>query len=73
MECVQEMCASHPPDNLYRLTTTDQIVTLASYSEDGTVRVDVDEEHNPGILMERQVFGIDINDLVLWEGDPITH
>ena len=35
---IQDLCRKYPPDKLYRLKTTGQKVTLASYSEDGTVR-----------------------------------
>jgi hypothetical protein len=61
---VQEVIKKYPPNLLYRLTTTDQIVTIYSYSEDGTVTVDVDHDLNPDKPAGVTVFGIDPDDLV---------
>ncbi len=55
--CVQELCRKYPPDRLYKMKTTGQRVTLVSYAEDGTVRVNVSAEHN-AVMFERQVFGV---------------
>lgn len=46
------------PWTLYRMTDTDQRVTLVSASEDGTVKVFVSSEYN-FTMFERNVFGID--------------
>lgn len=62
-ECVQKMCRSHPPDEMYKMKSTGQIVTLYSYSEDGTVTVDIDNEITLQLMVPRRVFGIDIKDL----------
>lgn len=59
---VQAMCKSHPPDRLYQMASTGHKVTLYSYSENGTVTVDVTGQYN-ALLLERRVFGVDINDL----------
>lgn len=68
-----EFVASRPPMvrailerlpffELYRLKSTGHRVTLYSVSEDGTVTVDILAKFNK-ILFERQVFGIDPDDL----------
>lgn len=67
-KCIQEMAEKYPPNRLYRLTKTGQRVTLASYSEDGTVRIHVLPEFNKerfeGLTdMCREVFGVNPNDL----------
>jgi hypothetical protein len=59
---IKAMTDRWPPNLLYRLKTTDQRVTLYSYSEGGTVTVDVTGDFNLHI-MDVQVFGIDPNDL----------
>jgi hypothetical protein len=61
-ECVQELCRLLPPDRLYKMKSTGQRVTLHSYSEDGTVTVDVTADYN-FLTFERQVFGISADDL----------
>lgn len=62
-EIVRAIAEKLPPNRLYRLTTTDQRVTMVSYSEDGTVTVDVSSQFN-AFTLHRQVFGIDPNTLV---------
>jgi len=57
-EPVKSLCKKFPPDKLYLMTDTGQIVTLHSYSEDGTVTVDVSQQWND-MSIGRQVFGID--------------
>lgn len=59
---VQSLCNRLPPDRLYRMKSTGHRVTLYSYSEDGTVTVDVTGEYN-AVVMERRVFGISPDDL----------
>ena len=59
---IKEMAATWPPNKLYRLKTTQQRCTLYSYSEDGTVTVNITGDHNL-IPFSRQVFGINPNDL----------
>jgi hypothetical protein len=61
--CVRNMCEKLPANRLYLLKTTGQKVTIYSYSENETVTVDVMEEYNPGVLLERRVFGINPDDL----------
>lgn len=61
---VQKVIKKYPPDTLYRLKTTDQIVTIYSYSEDGTVTVDITHDLNPHKPAGLTVFGIDPADLV---------
>lgn len=61
-ECIQTMCRKLPPDRLYKMKSTGHRVTLHSYSEDGTVTVDITGQYNC-IVMDRQVFGIDADDL----------
>lgn len=59
---VKAVCEKLPPDRLYRMKSTGSRVTLYSYSEDGTVTVDITGQYNAH-MMDRQVFGIDPNDL----------
>ncbi len=59
---VREICRRLPPDRLYRMKSTGQRVTLYSYSEEGSVTVNITGEYN-AIVFDRQVFGIDPNDL----------
>lgn len=61
-EVIQEMMASHPPDRLYLLKTSNHRVTIYSYSEDKTVTVSVTGDYNK-IVFPRNVFGISIGDL----------
>lgn len=51
-----------PPWNLYRMKSTQHRVTLYSYSEDGTVTVNVLGKYN-FVTFERRVFGIPADDL----------
>ena len=66
-EIVQDLCRRFPPDRLYRLKSSGHLVTIHSYSEDGTMTVNVSREFN-AVIMDRQVFGISSNDLT--ECDP---
>lgn len=59
---VQEMCRKLPPDRLYRMNSTGHKVTLHSYSEDGTVTVDVSPDFNQ-VCFGRRVFGVAVDDL----------
>lgn len=59
---VQDLCKRLPPDRLYLLKTSNRRVTLYSYSEDGTVTVNVTGEYNM-VTFSRQVFGINPDDL----------
>ena len=61
-EGIQKLCRQLPPDRLYRMKTIGQRVTIYSYSEDGTVTVDVSGEYNFA-LFERRVFGVNPDDL----------
>ena len=54
---VQELCRRYPPDRLYSMKPHGQRVTLVSYSEKGTVTVDVSAQWN-FVTFERQVFGV---------------
>ena len=56
-EIVQDLCRRFPPYNLYRLKSSGHRVTLYSYSEDGTLTVNVSGEYN-AVMFDRQVFGI---------------
>jgi len=62
---VRDMIRKLPMDRLYRLKSSGHRVTLYSYSEDGTVTVNVLSVWNPEtpLLSERRVFGIDPKDL----------
>jgi hypothetical protein len=50
------------------MKATGRIVTLVSYDEDNngdcnTVTVDVSRDDNPSLLFERQVFGVEFDEL----------
>lgn len=61
---IKTLADRFPPWGLYRMVSTGRKVRLYSYSEDGTLTVHVLRAHNPGILFERRVFGIEPDDLV---------
>lgn len=60
---IQKMVASHPPNRLYLLKSSNHRVTIYSYCENGTVTVNVTGEYNR-VLFGRRVFGISLDDLV---------
>jgi len=62
-EIIQDLCKRFPPYNLYRLKNSGHRVTLYSYSEDGTMTVNVSGEYN-AVMFDRQVFGIKPDNLV---------
>ena len=62
-ECIQKMCASHPPNTLYKIKATGHIVFIMSYFENNTIKVQVSNEYNPNIAFERDVFGLSLKDL----------
>jgi hypothetical protein len=67
-EKVRARVDAYPPMKRYRMKATGRIVTLVSYNEDkngecNTVTVDISREDNPGILVEREVFGVKFDDL----------
>jgi len=59
---VQELCRKFPPNRLYKLRSTGHRCMVYSYSEDGTMTVNVTGEHNV-VLFSRAVFGIKPEDL----------
>ena len=59
---IRELCERFPPFNLYRLKGTGQRVTVHSYSENGTLTVNITGEYNI-VIFDRQVFGIQPDDL----------
>lgn len=59
---IQAMCEKLWPNRLYRLKTTNQRVTLYSYSENGTVTVNITGEYNLTDF-DTHVFGINPEDL----------
>lgn len=61
-ECVRVLCERLPPDRLYLLKSSGHRVTLHSYSENGTVTVNVTGDYNI-VTFDRQVFGIKPEDL----------
>ena len=62
-EVIQKMCKSHPPDRLYKLTTTDHRCNIYSYDENGTMTVQVTGQYNV-VAFARSVFGIKPEELV---------
>ncbi len=61
-DSVRKVAERLNPWTLYKLKSTGQRVTVYSFSEDGTVTVNVTGEFNL-ITFDRQVFGISPNDL----------
>ena len=59
----QDVAKRIRPDTLYRLGETGQRVYPLSYAEDGTITVAVDSRFNFITSFERQVFGINPDDL----------
>jgi hypothetical protein len=59
---IQDLCKRLPPYNLYLLKTSDHKVTIYSYSENGTLTVNVTGKYN-AMIFDRQVFGIKPDDL----------
>lgn len=59
---IRDLAERFPPNVLFRLKSTNQRCTIASYSEDGTMRVNITGEYNR-VLFGRTVFGIDPTDL----------
>jgi hypothetical protein len=71
-EKVRERVDAYPPTKKYRMKATGRIVTLVSYDEDkngdcNTVTVEVSQDNNPSLLYERQVFGVEFDEL-----EPVT-
>jgi len=60
---IRDLATRFPPNLLYRLRETGSRVTLHSYSEDGTMTVTVGKEFNEFLWFERNVFGIEPEDL----------
>lgn len=61
-EVVQALCRKLPPDRLYLLKTSGHRVLMHSYSESGTVTVNVTGEYNL-VTFARSVFGVNPDDL----------
>jgi hypothetical protein len=59
---VRAVAERFEPWSLYRMKSTGQRVTIYSFSENGTVTVEITGQYNV-ILFDRQVFGIDPADL----------
>ena len=59
---IQKMCERLAPNRLYRLNSSGHRVTVYSFSEDGTVTVDVSGKYN-ALFCDRRVFGIKPEDL----------
>lgn len=59
---VRRLCQVFPPDRLYRMKSTGHRVVICSYSENGTVMVDVLAAYNR-LTFERTVFGVKPEDL----------
>lgn len=59
---VRVLCERLPPNKLYKMKSTGHRVIIHSYAENGTVMVDILGKYN-ALTFERQVFGIDAQDL----------
>jgi hypothetical protein len=67
-EKVRTRVDAYPPTKKYRMKATGRIVTLVSYDEDkkgncNTVTVEVSRDENPELLFEREVFGVEFDEL----------
>jgi hypothetical protein len=67
-EKVRARVDAYPPTKKYRMKATGRIVTLVSYDEDKngdchTATVEVSRDDNPGLRFERQVFGVEFDEL----------
>jgi hypothetical protein len=67
-EKVRARVDAYPPTKKYRMKATGRIVTLVSYDEDkkgncNTVTVEVSRDENPELLFEREVFGVEFDEL----------
>jgi hypothetical protein len=60
---VRALAERFPPNQLFRLKTTGQIVSTLAFAEDGTLRVLLDQKYNPAAIWSREVFGINPDDL----------
>lgn len=56
-QSVQDLARRLPPNRLYRLKSSGRRVTIHSYSEDGTLTVNITGQYNY-ITFNRRVFGI---------------
>lgn len=62
---IRELCEKFPPWHYYDMPKTGQVVTVESYSEDGTMRVlIVGDRISIPTLMPLEVFGVPAEDLV---------
>ena len=57
-EQVQVLCRKFPPFRQYWLNPPGQVVSIYSYSENGTLTVNAIAEDNPSLIFSRRVFGI---------------
>ena len=60
---IQEMIKHHPVNLLYRLTTSNHRCTIHSYSENGTITVDITGQYNK-VVFSRTVWGVNPSHLV---------
>lgn len=70
---IQQKIDLYPPDRLYRMKSTQQIVYLYSYEEndDGlceTCTITITRKFNPTCVLDRRVFGVRLDDLEEVEG-----
>ena len=61
-QIIKDLAKLLPPNKLYLLKTSNHMVTMRSYDEDGTVSVNVSGDFN-FVTFERGVFGIKPEDL----------
>jgi hypothetical protein len=65
---VKERVDAYPPTKKYIMKSTGRIVTIVSYDEGkngdcNTATVEVSRDDNPSLLYERQVFGVEFDEL----------
>lgn len=69
-EPIKSIAKRFRPWILYTLRDTNQNVTIYSFSENGTVTIDVGAKYNDQLLFEKRVFNINPNDLKECESMP---
>ena len=70
-QVVKDMARKYPPWNEYRIKSTGQTAILYSYSENGTVTVDITSATFENAFgAQRRVFGIDVFDLEILDSPP---
>jgi hypothetical protein len=68
IRAVRKRMYTYPSTKRYRMKSTGRIATLVSYDEErhgecNTITIDISRNDNNNLLFERQVFGVEFEDL----------